>query len=414
MVRQGAAGISNSTGKSHRSMQPRSSSRAEETADAIGGSKGGGECSSPRDALPGKRQGSPLRHGPRGVSSGNSIDTAAAGSRFRSSVGGGCTNNTPPATPSPTQHCRGGNTPSSRTRSTATVWQSARSASVPQRLRLDQKPLAAAATADASRQRVGSFSSQSKQQLHGRAPSAPSARQSPHSPGASLRTVSPPSTRQSDHSPVTASRQNSRPADPSNKYRTLLLSFLRGTGVDAHGRRFEDIMEWDFRRLERSHDYIQWLFPTDEPSRFNVRAPVLTPDLVITLRKDPAIVASIRRAFGKFCTFLGFELVLPVKKPQDADQPRMLVRQAPHFHERFADCWEVGFTGIGFNHNWLRISRVLHCLRLVGLREEAAAFLSCLEQMPDLGIRCGGALVHWRKRACTEVEVATPGDTDWD
>jgi len=183
-------------------------------------------------------------------------------------------------------------------------------------------------------------------------------------------------------------------------------------------------MEWDFRRLERSHDYIQWLFPTDEPSRFNVRAPVLTPDQVLTIRKDPAAVASIRRAFSKFCTFLGLELVLPDTKMQDCQaqamtecdvivedtkQPRMFVRKAPHFLERFADCWEVGFTGIGFNHNWLRISRVIHCLRLVGLVEEAAAFLACLEQMPELGIRCGSALVHWRKRACTE--VATSGDT---
>lgn len=467
MVRQGGASTINNISKSHKSMRPRTSSCSEETADAISGSNTGGECSSPRDALPGKMQASPLRHGTRGPSSGGSIDTAAAGnsggtpgnnrsrgSRFRSSVGGGGSNNTPPATPSPAQQSRGGqlatsgnklhtaacnqstrdgpdsptapeiqisgNTPSSRTRNTPMCWQSARSNSVPQRLRLEQRPLAAA-TADVSRQGVGPLSSQSKQLLHARAPSAPPPRQSHHSPGASLRTVSPPSTRQSHHSPgvchrstLSASRQNSRPADPSNKCKTMLLSFLRGTGIDAHGRRFEDIMEWDFRRLERSHDYIQWIFPTDEPSRFNVRAPVLTPDLVISIRKDPAVVASIRRAFGKFCAFLGFELVVPNTKIQDAEQPRMLVRQAPHFHERFNDCWEVGFTGIGFNHNWLRISRVLHCLRLVGLQEEAAAFLACLEQMPELGIRCGGALVHWRKRACTEVEVATPGDTDWD
>jgi len=171
-------------------------------------------------------------------------------------------------------------------------------------------------------------------------------------------------------------------------------------------------MEWDFRRLERSHDYIQWLFPTDEPSRFNVRAPVLALDEFMGIRKDPAVVASIRRAFSKFCTFLGFELVILDAGMQNANQSRVLVQQAPHFHERFDDCWEPGFTGIGFNHNWLRISRVIHCLRLVGLGEEAAAFLACLEQMPELGIRCGSALVHWRKRACAEVETSVDTDSE--
>merc|ERR1739848_580988 len=43
-----------------------------------------------------------------------------------------------------------------------------------------------------------------------------------------------------------------------------LLNFLKGSGVDCKGRRLDDILEWDFSRLERCHDYIQWLFPTTE------------------------------------------------------------------------------------------------------------------------------------------------------
>jgi len=450
IVRRASATSTNTstnTSKSHKSMRSRSCSWPVETADTIG-SNTGGECPFPQDSLPGKLQQNPLKHRPLGSFSGRCIETATAGtsgsaawsnrsrgSRFKSSIGGGGGNSTPSVTPSPTPQSRGGqlaasvnnphtiasaqsardspdsstvpkiqtasNTPSSRTRSAAKCKQSARSHSVPQRSRLEQR-LLAAATEDVSRQGIGLSSRENRQPLHGQAPSA--------------LVPSPPPTRQSHHSPGTAqavARQNI-PAVPSSKCKTLLLNFLRGTGVDVHGRRFEDIMEWDFRRLERSHDYIQWLFPTDEPSRFNVRALLLTPDLVISIRKDPAVVAAIRRAFSKFCNFLGFELVLLDTKVQNAEQPRMLIRQAPHFHERFADCWEVGFTGIGFNHNWLRISRVLHCLRLVGLGEEAAAFLACLERMPGLGIRCGGALVHWRKRACTEVEVATSEGTNRD
>eukprot|EP00419_Tripos_fusus_P011124 CAMPEP_0172656924 /NCGR_PEP_ID=MMETSP1074-20121228/1729_1 /TAXON_ID=2916 /ORGANISM="Ceratium fusus, Strain PA161109" /LENGTH=677 /DNA_ID=CAMNT_0013471899 /DNA_START=53 /DNA_END=2082 /DNA_ORIENTATION=- len=327
-VRQRGATSNNSTSKGHKSMRRRSSGCTVEAAHAIKGGNAGGESPSPRDALPGKRQVSPPGYGPHRFSSGGSAVITAAntsgntagnnqsrGSRFRSSVGGGGGTSAASAR-RPTPQSHGGqlalsgnnprivaraqsarlipdsptvpeiqstsNNPSSRIRSAAKFEQSTRSRSVPR-----QRP---AASADVSQQGVGPSSSQNKQALHGRAPPAqvtspPPTRQPHHSPGAALQTTL-----------AAAARQSIRPAEPSNKCKITLFNFLRGTGVDAHGRRFEDIMEWDFRRMERSHDYIQWLFPTDEPSRFNSRAPVLTPDLVTIFRKDPAIVASIRRA----------------------------------------------------------------------------------------------------------------------
>eukprot|EP00927_Polykrikos_kofoidii_P032357 TRINITY_DN27598_c0_g1_i1.p1 TRINITY_DN27598_c0_g1~~TRINITY_DN27598_c0_g1_i1.p1 ORF type:complete len:716 (+),score=123.59 TRINITY_DN27598_c0_g1_i1:28-2148(+) len=170
----------------------------------------------------------------------------------------------------------------------------------------------------------------------------------------------------------------------------LLLPFLRGYGVDCSGRRLEDIYDYDFRRMERCHDYIQWLFPTDEASRFNLRAPMMTPELRATVRRDPVLANTIRRSLDKFCDFLGLEVV---RKDEV-----LVVQKAPHFEERFVDCWRGGCGGNGGNHNWLRISRVLHCLRLVGLDEEAGALFSCLERLHKSGIRCGVALEHWRRR----------------
>mmetsp|Transcript_34923 Transcript_34923/g.96461 ORF Transcript_34923/g.96461 Transcript_34923/m.96461 type:complete len:276 (-) Transcript_34923:59-886(-) len=176
-----------------------------------------------------------------------------------------------------------------------------------------------------------------------------------------------------------------------------LLAFLRGTGTDCQGRWLDEILTWDFNRMERCHDYVQWIFPTDEASRFNLRAPLLTAELASVVRGDAQALAAIRKALHKFCAFLGLEVTY---------EP-LVVSKASHFEERVPVCWRGGgLMGTGGNHNWLRISRVLHCLRLVGLDAEAAALFAFLETLPQQGVKCDAAIVHWRKRNATVVEEA--------
>jgi hypothetical protein len=45
-----------------------------------------------------------------------------------------------------------------------------------------------------------------------------------------------------------------------------LVSFYDGSGPDGNGRTLEEILQWDAEKLERSHDYIQTLFPLPEKS----------------------------------------------------------------------------------------------------------------------------------------------------
>ena len=56
-----------------------------------------------------------------------------------------------------------------------------------------------------------------------------------------------------------------------------LVGFYRGTGPDTAGRTINEVWAFDHDQLERQHDYIQWLFPTDQPSEFTPDAPLLTP-----------------------------------------------------------------------------------------------------------------------------------------
>jgi Opioid growth factor receptor (OGFr) conserved region len=136
-----------------------------------------------------------------------------------------------------------------------------------------------------------------------------------------------------------------------------LIDFYRGEGSDSDGRRLDDILAWNNGMLEAVHDFIQWLFPLPEPSRFNPDAPLLTPEDIAAFRQDPALRANLRRSFERILTFLGLQ--------EAADAA---VVPGPNFAARTPSVWDYP------NHNWLRITRILRSLHLLGLEAESQAF----------------------------------------
>ena len=55
----------------------------------------------------------------------------------------------------------------------------------------------------------------------------------------------------------------------------MLVHFLEGTYPDHKGRYLSDIWSYSDNEIERTHDFIQWIFPLDEPSNAVWDAPVL-------------------------------------------------------------------------------------------------------------------------------------------
>mmetsp|Transcript_51107 Transcript_51107/g.81710 ORF Transcript_51107/g.81710 Transcript_51107/m.81710 type:complete len:205 (+) Transcript_51107:1-615(+) len=177
------------------------------------------------------------------------------------------------------------------------------------------------------------------------------------------------------------------PPSPSGlKGRDLVLyNFLRGEKPDdCEGRMLDDILRWDDRTMEAVHDYVQWIFPTDEASMFNGQAPLLSPELAAICRHDAQIQQNFDRILERFLSFLGLQM--EEKK----------ITKAKHFDTRRVDCWS---SFMGMNHNWLRISRVLHCLGMVGKKEEQKALMRCLESMPKEFPEVARSMPHWRARA---------------
>jgi hypothetical protein len=147
-----------------------------------------------------------------------------------------------------------------------------------------------------------------------------------------------------------------------------LLDFYRGEATDTQGRYLKEIWAWPDDELEMVHDFIQWLFPLPEPSRFNADAPLLTAEDIAAFRKDDRLRSNLRASFERILPFLGLALAVDGA-----------VVEGPNVRGRVPDVWA------GPNHNWLRITRILRSLRLLGLEAEARALYERLS-----ALRAGG------------------------
>ena len=145
------------------------------------------------------------------------------------------------------------------------------------------------------------------------------------------------------------------------------LAFYRGTETDHCDRTREEIVGWDNDRLEQVHDFIQWLFPLEEPSPVNPSAPVLTPADRLAFRQEPALRERLLESLDRMLAFYGFERHVAAHGVAIRKAADWAARSALWLHRQ--------------NHNHLRITRILKSLMLLGAVEEAAAFYRVLEDV---------------------------------
>ena len=141
------------------------------------------------------------------------------------------------------------------------------------------------------------------------------------------------------------------------------LAFLCGLQSDLLGRNLSDIWSYDDKQIEETHDYIQFLFPLDEPSKSSFHGFYLTEDDVLEIIKSNEAKKNIIKSSEWFIGFL--------------DRNRIWTH--------------------GYNHNQLRITRVIKCLRLlVGedaadqWRDRVIEFVGDTSGIPD------ESLTYWR------------------
>ena len=62
----------------------------------------------------------------------------------------------------------------------------------------------------------------------------------------------------------------------SDQQNSIILFYL-GLAPDQQGRKINEIWQWDYPKLEYTHDYIQWLFPLKEKTPKSPIVPVCLP-----------------------------------------------------------------------------------------------------------------------------------------
>ena len=119
-----------------------------------------------------------------------------------------------------------------------------------------------------------------------------------------------------------------------------VLSFLEGKNPDSSGRFISDIHRFSDYEIERTHNFIQWLFPLAVPSQAVSGSPVLEIEEIKQIRKSKTALKNLYKSADWYAGFLSRNDFW--KKPND--------------------------------HNHRRITRVIRSLRLLGDPEEAEGF----------------------------------------
>ena len=147
-----------------------------------------------------------------------------------------------------------------------------------------------------------------------------------------------------------------------------LINFYLGKSSDDAGRTIEDIWRFSFSDLEEVHDYIQWLFPLKTRSAFNPDAPTLRSDTITAFHDDPSLRDRVRRSLEVMLTFYGLEL-------DRSDPTHPVIRKNTTFPTRSVSWLQP------YDHNHLRLTRILTSLRLLGLPDLSSALCRCLQEI---------------------------------
>ncbi|WP_375497776.1 opioid growth factor receptor-related protein [uncultured Nostoc sp.] len=148
----------------------------------------------------------------------------------------------------------------------------------------------------------------------------------------------------------------------------MLVPFYLGEQRDSKGRTIQEMWTWDFEELECVHDYIQWLFPLPERSAFNRDAPIVDEKVIQAFQSNPHLRQNLLHSFTVMLQFYGLQRY-------ENNDGKIVVSQSEAYPNRKREWICI------FNHNYLRITRILKCLMTFGLENEAQAFYECLRQI---------------------------------
>lgn len=140
---------------------------------------------------------------------------------------------------------------------------------------------------------------------------------------------------------------------------TQLIKFYTENGKDHAGRVFGDLIQFNNKELEDCHDYIQWLFPTETRSQFNLDTPTLDQETAVALFDNEVFHVRFQESIKVMLAFWGFKCSNSLSGlflPKHSIQNWMLLD----------------------DHNLLRMTRFMESCRLLGYQQVATKLFEVL------------------------------------
>lgn len=166
---------------------------------------------------------------------------------------------------------------------------------------------------------------------------------------------------------------------------------------DGEGRSLEDILRFEDNELEYHHDYIQVLFPLPEPSPINPDAPIIKKGTRTAFVENEELRKQLFRAFNHMANFYAFNV------KGDAAAP--VLEPKPDFRKLAQNTWLTRM-----DHNHLRITRIIRCLRVLGLEATAQAFHQALQDNAE-GVS-SRSLMYWERAATRSLHLPPSEDNE--
>ncbi|TAQ85388.1 hypothetical protein B7494_g6285 [Chlorociboria aeruginascens] len=170
-----------------------------------------------------------------------------------------------------------------------------------------------------------------------------------------------------------------------------LVAFYEGSSPDYKGRYLTDILTWSHGQLEASHNYIQTLFPLPESSMVNLAAPLVNEEVFNAFRDRLDLRERLRDSLGRMLWFYGLELVSEDGAPEVIPGIKFPTSTST---------WRKRY-----DHNHLRITRIIRSLRVLGLEEEALAFYHGLLEHKGVGRVSATSLMYWQRAALRPLNI---------
>jgi predicted protein tyrosine phosphatase len=144
--------------------------------------------------------------------------------------------------------------------------------------------------------------------------------------------------------------------------------FYKG-GITPEGLTWEKMLAFTPDRFETHHAYVQWAFPTTQQSNFNPDVPILTPHEIEEFRtsaqEGTELASRLVTSWLTILNFYGFRYSFSDMKVYRKDG---------------FDPETVHWLARG-DHNYLRITRILQCMRICGLEVCTQAFFAALDEL---------------------------------